>query len=70
MLYLVSKGMEKRKAYKLIQKISFDNENDIIASLLSHKGILKYTNEKELNRLCNLDYYTRYVDEIFRRFDR
>ena len=68
MLALTNKGMDKQEAYDLLQDISLENNSDVQQIFSTNKKILKYLNAKEIESLCSMDYYTRYVDEIFKRF--
>lgn len=69
MLKLVSKGMDKKEAYDLIQKTSFE-DSDFIEKVENMEIIKKYLTKNDLDELFNYDYYTRYVDEIFKRFEK
>lgn len=68
MLKLVEKGMDKKQAYDLIQGISLDSDSNLIDVFLSNKDILKYLTEDDIKDNCTLEYYTKSVEEIFKRF--
>lgn len=69
MLKLVQNGMEKEKAYKTAQGISFTEKNGFKREILKNKLVQKYLTKKELEELTDLSYYTRNVDKIFERFE-
>lgn len=69
MLKLVQKGMKKDKAYKLVQELSFDKDEDFREEVLKHKLIQKYLTKKDLDEMLDLSYYTRNVKKIFKRFE-
>ena len=68
MLKLVEKGMEKEKAYKLMQELSFDSSRSFLETIEQNSIIEKYLSKKEIEKICTYEYYTKYVDTIFRRF--
>lgn len=70
MLNLVSKGMDKTKAYELIQSISFEKDDNFLELLCENRDIAKYLNKKEIEDICNFDYYTKNVNTIFKRFEK
>lgn len=69
MLKLVSKGMNKEKAYDLMQKMSFESD-DFIKTIKKTDIFKKYLNNKDLEELLNYTYYTKHVDKIFKRFEK
>ncbi len=68
MLKLVSKGMDKQKVYKLVQELSFEND-DFEKRVRDIPVVKKLLTDKEINDLFSYTYYTKYVDTIFRRFE-
>jgi len=69
MLKLVEKGMQKEDAYKLVQKLSFNSSKDFLKTIEEDLTIRKYLDKKEIEKVCTYDYYTKYVDKIFERFN-
>ena len=67
MLKLVSKGMQKDKAYELIQEMSFKSQ-DFEEEIMNSQIIKEYLTEGDLKNIFNYKYYTKYVDTIFNRF--
>lgn len=67
MLKLVSKGMEKDLAYKLMQEISFKSQ-DFEKEIVNSKIVKEYLTDGDLKNIFNYKYYTKYVDTIFKRF--
>jgi len=70
MLALTENGMPKQEAYDLLQNITLNKEGDIQEIISSDKQVLKYLDKQKIKSLCSMDYYTKYVDEIFERFNR
>lgn len=68
MLKLVSKGMEKQKAYELVQKVSFE-DNNFEKAISTLPVVKKLLSKEELSDIFSYNYYTKYVDTIFRRFE-
>jgi len=67
MLKLVSKGMDKDMAYKLMQDISFKSSD--FEREVKESGIVKrYLSQSDLENIFNYKYYTKYVEVIFKRF--
>ena len=69
MLKLVSNGMEKGKAYDLIQSLSFEDTDDFINTVLEDRRGKGFLKEKDGKDLRDYSYYTKHVDEIFKRFE-
>jgi len=69
MLKLVSKGMEKERAYDLVQKVSFESE-DFLKSIQKIGVVNEYLSKNDLEEIFNYGYYTKHVEEIFKRFEK
>ena len=70
LLALVEKGLAREEAYKLVQRNamrSWDEELDFFGLLKSDPDVTSYLSEEELKKLFDYGYYTRYVDDSFRR---
>ena len=70
MLALVKKGLERQKAYNMVQRNALRvwKENvEFKGLILNDKEILTYLSPPEIERLFDLDHHLRYVDHIFKR---
>ncbi|RLB09056.1 MAG: adenylosuccinate lyase [Deltaproteobacteria bacterium] len=70
MLLLMKKGLERQKAYDMVQRNALKvwNEGvDFKSVLLQDKEILEYLSPEEIERVFDLKYHLRYVDHIFKR---
>ncbi len=70
MLELMRKGLERILAYDLVQRCalrSWENKQDFKESILDDKDVRRYLSPQEIERIFNLDYYLRYVSQIFRK---
>ena len=70
LLALMEKGLPRPKAYDLVQRsamASWKENTDFKENLLLDPLVLKYLNEKELDKLFDLNYYLRNVNKIFSR---
>ena len=69
MLLLISKGMEKKEAYELVQDISFNNTESFEQELHSNTALKDLLTDKDIESITNLSSYTRHVDYIFDNFN-
>ena len=70
MLELTKKGFSRERAYKVVQKHSANARNkniSLLDSLKRDKKIYEYFDSKKLNKIFDLNYYTRKIDLIFNR---
>ena len=70
MLELTKRGFSREKAYALVQKNaqnSWKKNTSFYESLAKDTLINKKISNKELNKMFNLDYYTKKINIIFRR---
>jgi len=70
MLSLTKKGLERQKAYDMVQRNALRvwNEGiDFKTALLQDKEIVNYLSHDEIERIFDLKYHLRYVDYIFER---
>ena len=68
MLALTEKGVDREKAYRLIQKhamVVWDSGEDFKDLLLNDPEILEHLSKNELGSLFELNYYLKHVDTIF-----
>ena len=70
LLELVEKGLPREEAYKIVQSNasrSWDEGRDFRDLLRSDATVAAYLSPEELEELFDYGYYTRYVDDTFRR---
>ena len=70
LLELVEKGLPREEAYKIVQTNaarSWDEDRDFRDLLRSDSTVASYLTPQELEELFDYGYYTRYVDDTFRR---
>ena len=70
LLELVDRGMSREDAYNTVQgnaSRSWDEGRDFRELLRSDPTVAAYMTSAELERLFDYGYYTRYVDDTFRR---
>jgi len=71
LLALVQKGISREKSYEIVQRNAmrvWKNESpDFITSLLSDKDVQKDFTPKELDKIFDVDYYLKYIGEIYKR---
>jgi adenylosuccinate lyase len=70
LLAFIDKGLSRQDAYKIVQRNamkSWNGRRNFQALLKSDEEAMKYLSEGELEKLFDLDYYLRYIDEIFDR---
>jgi len=67
---LVDRGLAREEAYKIVQSNanrSWDEGADFRELLKSDPATEAYLSQDDLTRLFDYSYYTRYVDDTFRR---
>jgi adenylosuccinate lyase len=70
LLALIQKGLSREKAYHLVQQHALKawKEGKSLPDLLRSDGeIGSYLSSPELAKLFDVEFYLRYVDEIFAR---
>jgi len=70
LLTLMDKGLERMKAYDLVQRCamkSWKDGSDFKANLADDKDVARYLSIRELDKIFDLDYYLRNVKKIFDR---
>jgi len=70
MLELTKSGMQREKAYKIVQnytKISFAKNIDLIYLIKKDKNIKKILTEKKIDKIFNYSKHFKYVNLIFKR---
>ena len=70
LLELVDKGLSREDAYKIVQSNamrSWEEGQDFRELLKSDATVAAYLSRDELGELFDYGYYTRYVDDTFRR---
>lgn len=70
LLALMEKGLTRPVAYDLVQRsamASWKEGTDFKDCLLLDPVLLKYLNEKELDKIFDLNYYLRNVSKIFKK---
>ena len=70
MLMLIEKGMSRDEAYKLMQRNAakvWDEDKDFRELLRGDPAVTAHLKESDFKQLFDYGYYTRYVDESFRR---
>ncbi len=70
LLALIDKGLKRQEAYKIVQRsamVSWKERRSFREVLDSDADVTKRLSAAELDELFDYSYYTRYVDESFRR---
>lgn len=70
LLSLVGKGLEREKAYAMVQRNTlkaWETKQKFLDLLLADQEIRKYLSEDEIRGLFDPAYHTKHVDDIFRR---
>jgi adenylosuccinate lyase len=70
MLALLEKGLDRERAYSIVQRIAMKSWKERInfkKILLKDKEIKKYLTPKEIGEIFDLTYYLKNVDYIFQR---
>jgi len=70
LLNLIDKGLSRTDAYKIVQDsatVSWKEKTDFRTLIGSNSTVQKHIPEKELLELFDYNYYTRYIDDSFKR---
>jgi adenylosuccinate lyase len=71
LLALVQKGMSREKAYEIVQsnamRVWHGESTDFITALLADNDVRKFFTPKDLDGIFDVNYYLKYVDELFKR---
>lgn len=70
MLELMGKGLNRKKAYSLIQRAAMEAwkaRSDFKTALKSDRAILRNLNPGEIDNCFDIKYHTKFVNKIFRR---
>jgi adenylosuccinate lyase len=70
LLALIDKGMKRQDAYKIVQRnamVSWKERRSFRDILDSDADVTKRLSSSELDELFDYGYYTRYVNDSFRR---
>lgn len=70
LLALIEKGLSRELAYKLVQRNAMQAWKQRLpfrALLAEDPNVARYLSADELNALFDYRYYTRYVDDVFKR---
>ncbi len=70
MLALVQAGMDRQRAYRLVQRLAreaWKNEVPLRELLVKDPVVQQYLSAEAIERIFDLEPYLRYVDEAFRR---
>lgn len=70
LISLIEKGMERQKAYTLVQRHSmktWQEGSDFLASLKTDQEVTAYLTPEQLNAIFDYSYYLKYVGKIFTR---
>jgi len=70
LLALITKGMTREEAYKLVQKNAMTGWEEGVSFkelLLKDKEVSEHLSPEELDELFDINYYIRRIDEILKR---
>lgn len=70
LLALVDKGLAREEAYGIVQRNAaqgWDNDQDFRQLIKSDLDASAYLSDEEMDELFDYSYYTRFVDDTFRR---
>jgi len=70
LLELIKKGMDRKDAYAIIQSAALEawgSEGDFKKNLLKEKKVLSIIGKEELEKLFEVGYHLKYIDEIIGR---
>lgn len=70
LLALVDRGLAREEAYKIVQSNathSWERDEDFRELIKSDQEALAYLSTEELDQIFDYSYYTRHVEDIFRR---
>ncbi len=73
LLFLIGKGLSREESYRIVQKnamFSWEKQEDFKDLIKKDPEILKLADVNEIEKLFDKGYYLKYVDDIFKRFDR
>lgn len=73
LLALVEAGLAREEAYKIVQDTAMQvwkTRENFAALLKKNPRVLKHMKANEIERIFDLKYHTKYVDQIFRRVFR
>lgn len=68
LLELMDKGLARQKAYDIVQRCAMKTwreDSEFKKNLLQDKELPRYLNQKDLDKVFDLDYYLRNVNKIF-----
>lgn len=71
LLALVGKGLSRDEAYEVVQRYAlkcWDSDGDFREMLSSDPLVMSFLTKDELEGLFDVNYYLRFVDDIFDRF--
>jgi adenylosuccinate lyase len=72
LLELIKKGMDRKDAYVIIQGAALEawnNEDSFKENLMKNKEVLSYLGRDDLEKLFDVGYHLKYIDEIIGRLD-
>jgi adenylosuccinate lyase len=72
LLELINKGMKREEAYAIIQKAALDaweSEGSFKENLLEEEKVLSFLGKDNLEKLFDVSYHLKYVDEIIGRLE-
>ncbi len=72
LLALIEKGMSREKAYGLVQKTAMDaweSSGSFKENILAAEDIASFISKEELEKLFDVNYHLRYIDEVLGRLD-
>jgi len=70
LLALIDRGLAREEAYKIVQNnatTSWERDEDFRELIKSDQEALTYLSKEELDQIFDYSYYTRHVEDIFRR---
>ncbi len=70
LLELIKKGMDRKDAYVIIQGAALEawnNEGDFKENLMKKKEVLSYLGRDDLEKLFDVGYHLKYIDDIIGR---
>jgi adenylosuccinate lyase len=72
LLALVENGISRNEAYAIVHRLSMTSWNDgrkLLDLVNLDPDVIKVLSKQEINKLFDITYYVRHLDEIFERFD-
>jgi len=70
LLQIIKKGITREKAYKIVQKLAiqaWNNNDEFKILLLKSKEIESLLTKKELDKIFDLNYHLKHIDNIFKK---